>query len=379
MKIGIVKETRTGETRVAFSPETALKWTQKGAEVRVEKDAGIGSFFTNESYEQAGCIITEDAVSESDVVLKINRPTNRELGKMRKGALMAGFLWPAQNTDLVEELKMRQITSLGMESVPRISRAQNMDALSSMSSIAGYKAVLIAAEALARYMPMLMTAAGTVAPAKVLVLGAGVAGLQAIATAKRLGAVVEAFDVRSSVKEQVESLGATFVETPLAEEDQQAETETAGGYAKELSSASKKLQEEAIQQRVVRSDIVITTALVPGKKAPVLVRAETVKVMKPGSVVVDLAAEQGGNCELSKPDMVNQVNNVRIFAPTNITAALPLQASQLYARNLSNLLELYVIEQAVKPDFKDEIVLGSTVTHHGEVISPFVRSQLGLQ
>lgn len=345
----------------------------------MEKDAGIGSFFTNESYEQAGCIITEDAVSESDVVLKINRPTNRELGKMRKGALMAGFLWPAQNTDLVEELKMRQITSLGMESVPRISRAQNMDALSSMSSIAGYKAVLIAAEALARYMPMLMTAAGTVAPAKVLVLGAGVAGLQAIATAKRLGAVVEAFDVRSSVKEQVESLGATFVETPLAEEDQQAETETAGGYAKELSSASKKLQEEAIQQRVVRSDIVITTALVPGKKAPVLVRAETVKVMKPGSVVVDLAAEQGGNCELSKPDMVNQVNNVRIFAPTNITAALPLQASQLYARNLSNLLELYVIEQAVKPDFKDEIVLGSTVTHHGEVISPFVRSQLGLQ
>lgn len=254
-----------------------------------------------------------------------------------------------------------------------------MDALSSMSSIAGYKAVLIAAEALARYMPMLMTAAGTVAPAKVLVLGAGVAGLQAIATAKRLGAVVEAFDVRSSVKEQVESLGATFVETPLAEEDQQAETETAGGYAKELSSASKKLQEEAIQQRVVRSDIVITTALVPGKKAPVLVRAETVKAMKPGSVVVDLAAEQGGNCELSKPDMVNQVNNVRIFAPTNITAALPLQASQLYARNLSNLLELYVIEQAVKPDFKDEIVLGSTVTHHGEVISPFVRSQLGLQ
>lgn len=380
MIIGIVKETRPGETRVAFNPETAQKWVEKGAEVRVETKAGLPSYFTDEAYIEAGCIIADDAVTGSDIVLKINKPTADELSRMKAGAIFAAFLWPAQNRDLVEQLKEKNITALGMESVPRISRAQKMDALSSMGSIAGYKSVLIAADALAKYMPMLMTAAGTIAPAKVLILGAGVAGLQAIATAKRLGAVVEAFDVRSSVKEQVESLGATFVDVPLAEEDQQAETETAGGYAKELSEASKKLQEEAIQERVMRSDIVITTALIPGKKAPVLVRASAVEGMKPGSVIVDLAAEQGGNCELTKPDELVEVNNVRIFGPTNITAALPLHASQLYARNVSNLLELLINGEnmTITLDFEDEVVKSSTVTHQGEVISPFVRAQLGL-
>ncbi|MCH8558723.1 MAG: Re/Si-specific NAD(P)(+) transhydrogenase subunit alpha [Balneolia bacterium] len=378
MIIGIVKETRPGETRVAFNPETAGKWVEKGIEVRVQAGAGRASYFTDQAYKEAGCVITEDAVSDADIVLKINWPTAEEIDLMKPDALVAAFLWPAQNRDLVEQLKDKNITALGMESVPRISRAQKMDALSSMGSIAGYKSVLIAADALAKYMPMLMTAAGTIAPAKVLVLGAGVAGLQAIATAKRLGAVVEAFDVRSSVKEQVESLGATFVEVPLAAEDQQAETETSGGYAKELSEASKKLQEEAIQERVKQSDIVITTALIPGKKAPVLVRAAAVEGMKPGSVIVDLAAEQGGNCELSRPDELVEVHNVRIFGPTNITAELPLHASQLYARNLSNLLELIIKDGNISLDFEDEIVKGSTVTHQGEVISPFVRSQLGL-
>jgi len=374
--IGIVKETRPGETRVAFNPETAQKWVDKGLEVRVEKDAGLSSFFTDEAYKEAGCDITDDAITGSDIVLKVNRPTDAELAKMKPGTLFGGFLWPAQNPELVEALKKNEITALGMESVPRISRAQKMDALSSMSSIAGYKAVLIAADALAKYMPMLMTAAGTIAPAKVLILGAGVAGLQAIATAKRLGAVVEAFDVRASVKEQVESLGATFVDVPLAEEDQQSET--SGGYAKELSEASKKLQEKAIQERVMQSDIVITTALIPGKKAPLLVSAAAVEGMKPGSVIIDLAAEQGGNCELTKPDEITEIHNVRIFGPTNISAALPLHASQLYAKNLHNLLELVIKDGAITLDFEDEVVKGSTVTHKGEVISPFVRRQLGL-
>ncbi|MCC5933815.1 MAG: Re/Si-specific NAD(P)(+) transhydrogenase subunit alpha [Balneolales bacterium] len=376
MIIGIVKETRPGETRVAFNPETAAKWVSKGLEVRVEKNAGLASFFTDEAYKEAGCVITDDAVTGADIILKVNRPTDAELAKMKPGSLFGGFLWPAQNRELVDALLKAEITALGMESVPRISRAQKMDALSSMSSIAGYKAVLIAADALAKYMPMMMTAAGTIAPAKVLVLGAGVAGLQAIATAKRLGAVVEAFDVRASVKEQVESLGATFVDVPLAEEDQQAET--AGGYAKELSEASKKLQEEAIQERVKQSDIVISTALIPGKKAPLLIRASAVEGMKPGSVIVDLAAEQGGNCELTQADQMTEIHNVRIFGPTNITAALPLHASQLYARNLNNLLELVVKDGALSLDFEDEVVKGSTVTHQGEVVSPFVRSQLGL-
>ena len=378
MIVGIVKETRPGETRVACNPESAHKWVEKGLEVRVEHHAGARSFFTDEAYKQAGCVITEDAVTDSDIVLKVNRPTETELARIKPDALVAGFLWPAQNRDLVQALKKGNITGIGMESVPRISRAQNMDALSSMGSIAGYKAVLMAADALAKYMPMFMTAAGTIAPAKVLVLGAGVAGLQAIATAKRLGAVVEAFDVRSSVKEQVESLGATFVEVPLAEEDEQTETETPAGYAKELSEASKKLQEEAIQERVKQADIVITTALIPGKKAPVLVRASAVAGMKPGSVIVDLAAEQGGNCELTKPDELVEVHNVRIIAPTNITSQLPLHASQLYARNLNNLLDLFVKNGSITLDFDDEIVKGSTVTHQGEVISPFVRFQLGL-
>ncbi|WP_291482997.1 Re/Si-specific NAD(P)(+) transhydrogenase subunit alpha [Cyclonatronum sp.] len=371
-----MKETRPGETRVAFNPETAAKWVSKGLEVRVEKNAGLASFFTDEAYKEAGCVITDDAVTGADIILKVNRPTDAELAKMKPGSLFGGFLWPAQNRELVDALLKAEITALGMESVPRISRAQKMDALSSMSSIAGYKAVLIAADALAKYMPMMMTAAGTIAPAKVLVLGAGVAGLQAIATAKRLGAVVEAFDVRASVKEQVESLGATFVDVPLAEEDQQAET--AGGYAKELSEASKKLQEEAIQERVKQSDIVISTALIPGKKAPLLIRASAVEGMKPGSVIVDLAAEQGGNCELTQADQMTEIHNMRIFGPTNITAALPLHASQLYARNLNNLLELVVKDGALSLDFEDEVVKGSTVTHQGEVVSPFVRSQLGL-
>lgn len=376
MIIGIPKETRPGETRVAFNPETAQKWVDKGLEVQIEKSAGLASFFTDEAYEEAGCVITDDAIKGADIILKVNRPTPDEIKRMKSGAVFAGFLWPAQNRDTVDALLKSGITSLGMESVPRISRAQKMDALSSMGSIAGYKAVLIGADALAKYMPMMMTAAGTIAPAKVLVLGAGVAGLQAIATAKRLGAVVEAFDVRASVKEQVESLGATFVDVPLAEEDQQAET--AGGYAKELSEASKKLQEEAIQERVKQSDLVITTALIPGKKAPVLIRATAVEGMKPGAVIVDLAAEQGGNCELTKADELTEIHNVRIFGPTNITAALPLHASQLYARNLNNLLELIIKEGKLTLDFEDEIVKGSTVTHAGEVVSPFVRAQLGL-
>ncbi|MFW6347696.1 MAG: Re/Si-specific NAD(P)(+) transhydrogenase subunit alpha [Cyclonatronaceae bacterium] len=379
MIIGIVKERRAGERRVALIPgvvEKLLGNGESGLEIRLEKNAGAAAYFPDEAYEAAGATVCDDAISEADIILKVQAPEAEEIKRMKKGAVCISFLWAAQNEETREQLREAGITALGMDAVPRISRAQKMDALSSMSSIAGYKAVLIAAEALPKYMPMMMTAAGTIAPAKVLVLGAGVAGLQAIATARRLGAVVEAFDVRPAVKEQVESLGATFVETPLAEEDKESETKE--GYAKELSEASKKLQQEKVAERVAASDMVITTALIPGKPAPKLISEEMVANMKPGSVIVDLAAEQGGNCALTKPDEVAEHGGVRIFGPTNISSQLPLHASQLYAKNLHGLLQLLIKDGEINLNFEDEVILQTTVTHEGEIKSPFVRGQLGL-
>jgi len=375
--VGVPKETIQGEFRVALNPDVAAQLIKLGVKVQVEKDAGLASHFTNEAYEKAGVHVVDDALNTSDIVLKVQRPNASEITRMKEGAMLVSFLWAAQNRDTVDQLNGRKITALGMEAIPRITRAQKMDALSSMSSIAGYKAVLMGADALGKYLPMMMTAAGTIAPAKVLILGAGVAGLQAIATARRLGAVVEAFDVRPAVKEQVESLGAKFVDVPLAEEDQNAETK--GGYAKELSEASKQLQREAIHKHVKASDIVITTALIPGRPAPKLISAAMVADMQAGSVIVDLAAEQGGNCELTKPGETNEVHNVRILGPTNLPALVPLHASQLYAKNVLALLQLIINKDGqVTLDFSDEIIEQTTVTHQGHVHSPTIKTLLGL-
>jgi len=374
--VGVPKETAKGEHRVALNPDVAAQIIKLGAEVRVEKGAGLAAHFTDEAYQAAGVNMVDDAITGSDIVLKVQKPEPQQIAAMKEGAILISFLWAAQNRDTLDLLNKQKITALGMEAVPRITRAQKMDALSSMSSIAGYKAVLMGADNLGKYLPMMMTAAGTIAPAKVLIVGAGMAGLQAIATARRLGAVVEAFDVRPAVKEQVESLGAKFVDIPLAEEDQNAET--TGGYAKELSEASKQLQKEAMHKHVVASDIVITTALIPGKPAPKLIFKETVAEMSAGSVIVDLAAEQGGNCELTQADEMVVAHNVKILGPTNLPSQLSLHASQLYARNVFALLQLLLSEEGINLDFEDQVINETTVTHNGQIHSPVIRGLLGL-
>lgn len=370
--VGVPKETAELEKRVALIPETVAKLVDKGLEVQIEKDAGLASNYLDESYREAGASIVDDRsklFSSSDILISIQTPEHDDLGKLKEGSILVCFLWALQNEDTVAFLKEHKITALGMDAIPRISRAQNMDALSSMSSIAGYKAALIGANELDRYLPMMMTAAGTVAPAKVLVLGAGVAGLQSIATAKRLGAVVEAFDIRPAVKEQVESLGAKFVEVPDLDED----TETKGGYAKELSEDKQERQRQVIHEHAKKSDIIITTALIPGKPAPKLVTEQMVHDMHPGSVVVDLAAEQGGNCELTKAGETIEVNEVKVAGPLNIASSLAYHASQLYSKNMMALLDHLLEEGKPHFDFEDEITLNTTITHQGEIISPMLK------
>ncbi len=372
MIVAVPKETADHEQRVSLVPETVEKLVEKGLEVHVEKDAGLASNYLDEAFREAGATIISDRpalFSEADMLLAIQTPPEDDLGKLKDGAILVCFLWALQNRDTVQLLKSHNITSLGMDAIPRISRAQNMDALSSMSSIAGYKATLLGANALDRYLPMMMTAAGTIAPAKVLVLGAGVAGLQAIATAKRLGAVVEAFDIRPAVKEQVESLGANFVEVPDLDED----TETEGGYAKELSEDKQERQRQVIHEHAQKSDIIITTALIPGKPAPLLVTADMVHDMHPGSVIVDLAAEQGGNCELTEAGETVNVNEVKIIGPLNIPSQLAYHASKLYSKNMMALLDHLLEEGKPRFDFEDEITLNTTITHRGEIISPMLR------
>lgn len=371
--VGVPKETEELEKRVALTPDTVAKLIEKGLKVQIEKDAGLASNYLDTSYREAGATIAESRdqlFASSDILLSIQTPPQNDLEKLKEGSVLICFLWALQNRDLVEHLKNAGVTSMGMDAIPRISRAQNMDALSSMSSIAGYKAALIGANELDRYLPMMMTAAGTIAPAKVLVLGAGVAGLQAIATAKRLGAVVEAFDIRPAVKEQVESLGAKFVEVPDLDED----TETEGGYAKELSDDKQERQRQVIHEHAKKSDIIITTALIPGKPAPLLVTKEMVHDMHPGSVVVDLAAEQGGNCELTEPGQTIEVNEVKIAGPLNLASSLAHHASQLYSKNMMALLNHLLNEEGeLHFDFEDEITLKTTITHQGEIISPMLK------
>lgn len=373
MTIGVVKENQSGENRVALSPETTGKLVQQGHIVWVEKDAGKAAHFTDEAYTNAGGIIKATAgevLGGCDIIVKVQPPVPGEVSAMKECAVLIGFIWALQNSDLVELLKKNKITALGMEALPRISRAQKMDALSAMSNIAGYKAILIGASLLGKYMPMLMTAAGTVAPSKVLILGAGVAGLQAIATAKRLGAVVEAFDVRSVVKEQIESLGAKFLEVELEKED----TETAGGYAKELSDENKRRQQQAVHERSKVMDMIVTTALIPGRPAPKLLTKAMVADMQPGTVIVDLAAEQGGNCELTKPgETYTTENGVIIAGPLNISSSMSYHASQLYSRTALALLLHILKDGQLNLDFDDEITGHTTITHNGEVVSPLLK------
>ncbi|MEX0822938.1 MAG: Re/Si-specific NAD(P)(+) transhydrogenase subunit alpha, partial [Balneolaceae bacterium] len=343
-----------------------------GLKVMVESGAGVASSYMDATYVEAGAIIEPDRAAllkQCDILLSVQTPEQEILDQLKPGAVLIGFLWPIQNGELIEYLKKKEISSLAMDTIPRISRAQSMDALSSMANIAGYKAALLGSNKLDKYLPMMMTAAGTIPPAKILVLGAGVAGLQAIATCKRLGAVVEAFDIRPVVKEQVESLGAKFVEVPIEEET----TESKGGYAKELSDRNKEKQREVIHQHVKKSDIVITTAQIPGRPAPLLVTKEMVEDMSPGSVVVDIAAEQGGNCELTRPgeDIVHQ--GVNVMGPLNIPSSLAFHASKLYSKNMLSLMDLLIDEGKPLFNFDDEIILNATVTHKGELISPFVK------
>ncbi len=364
MLLGILRENRAGETRVALSPDGVSAAKKLGLEVGIEAGAGSRSFFSDESYQVQGARIFHDRselLADADIAVQVNPPDEDVITQLKADTVWISFMSPGENQDRIRSMESANVTVMSMESIPRISRAQSMDALSSMASIAGYKAVLVAASALGKYMPMMMTAAGTIPPAKVLVLGAGVAGLQAIATARRLGAAVEAFDVRSAVKEQVESLGAAFVEVEM---DEDAEGE--GGYAKELDQSSREKQQELIHKHAAKSDIVITTALVPGKKAPVLVTEPMVRDMMPGSVILDMAAGQGGNCELSRPDEEIEQHQVTIFGPTNLPASMPVHASRLYGKNILALLGHLIKDGKMTFDFEDQITRDTILTHNGK-------------
>ena len=366
MKVAIPKERAPDERRVALVPDTAAKLKAAALDVSVESGAGVGAYISDEAYESSGVKVVKTAESllkDADAVLKVQAPSTDEVALLNSGSVLISFLQPVTQADVVKALAKRGVTAFSLELLPRISRAQSMDALSSQASAAGYKAVLMAAGRLGKFFPMMMTAAGTVAPARVLVMGAGVAGLQAIATARRLGAVVSAYDVRPAVKEEVQSLGATFIE--LALESQQGE----GGYAREQSEEFLRKQRELIGEHVAKSDVVITTAAVPGRHAPLLVTGDMVKAMRPGSVIVDLAAETGGNVELTQAGKDLDVGGVTIIGTRNVPSTMPLHASQLFARNVMNLLLHLVKDGAINLDFQDEITKGSCVTHRGEIVN----------
>ena len=365
MKIGVPKETAENERRVALTPDVAGRLVKAGFTVLVEHGAGESASFTDEAYKAAGATVAGKAaevLSQSDVLLKLQLPGAADIKRCREGAALIALFQPAAERDAVPRLAARKMTVFSLALLPRITRAQPMDVLSSQATVAGYKAVLLAAGAAGRLFPMLVTAAGTLPPARVLVLGAGVAGLQAIATARRLGAVVSAFDVRPAVKEQVESLGAKFVAMDIGEQ-----AETAGGYAKQLSEETHRRELAFIAQQVKDADVVISTAAIPGKRAPVLITAEAVRGMRPGAVIVDLAAETGGNCELTEPDAEVVEGGVTILGPRNLASALPFHASQMYARNISSFLQYAVKDGALRLDFDDEIIRDTCVTHAGEV------------
>ena len=359
MRIGVPKETAAGERRVALVPETVGKLTGGGFEVIFERGAGEAASFPDSAFEDAGARLGDWA--EADAVAKVQKPTADEVTRLRDGQVLIGFLQPLTDREGIERLASQGVVAFAMESIPRITRAQSMDALSSQATVSGYKATLLAAERLPKFFPMLMTAAGTVAPAKVLVLGAGVAGLQAVATARRLGAVVTGFDVRPVVREQIESLGANWLDLGVVGE------ETAGGYAQELTEQQQRQQQDELEARLPEFDVVITTALIPGRPAPRLIPASAVAAMRPGSVVVDLAAEAGGNCELTEPGEEVVREGVTIVGLTNLPSSMPFHASQLYSRNVSALLHHLAPEGDLVLDWDDEITAGACVTRQHEV------------
>jgi NAD(P) transhydrogenase subunit alpha len=367
MKIAVPKERAPGENRVALIPETLAKFVKAGIGVSVERGAGEHSYYPDAAYEAAGATIAPtpgELYADADVVARVSKPSDEELDALRPGTIVIGVLAPLGDAPSVERYAQRKLSALSMDTIPRTTKAQAMDVLSSQANIAGYKAVLIAAEHLPKYFPMLTTAAGTVKPAQVLVLGAGVAGLQAIATARRLGALVIGYDVRAAVKEQVQSLGAKFLEIDVGES-----AEGSGGYAKELSQEAIAKQRAAMVKAIGAADAVITTAAIPGRRAPLLVTAEAVAAMKPGSVIVDIAAETGGNCELTQAGQtIVSPNGVTIVGAVNLPSTVPTHASQLYSRNVQTLLDYIIKDNAIVLDMDDEIVRGTTLVNNGTIV-----------
>ena len=372
MKLAILKERRAGEARVAATPDTVKKLKGLGLEIAVETGAGAGARISDADYTAAGASVASDVIADADIVLSVRTPDLDAIARMKKGAVLAALLAPYTEKDAIAKLAAQGVTAFAMEFIPRISRAQAMDVLSSQANLAGYKAVIDAAAVFGRAFPMMMTAAGTIAPARAFIMGVGVAGLQAIATARRLGAIVSATDVRPATKEQVESLGASFV---AVIDDEFKQAETASGYAKPMSAEYQAKQAALVAEHIKKQDIVITTALIPGRKAPVLVTEAMIETMKPGSVIVDLAAEQGGNTPLTKADQVIEVHGVTIMGYTNLPARLAVDTSSLYARNLFNFVSLIVDKKtgALALNWDDEIVKGAGVTRDGEVVHPAVK------
>ncbi len=370
MRIGIPKETKQGEKRVAISPDVVKILLKAGFHCNIESDAGLNASFTNDAYTSAGATIVSSAnevFTTSDIVLKVNAPTVEEASQMKEGICLISFLYAYTIPDVVATLNQKKITSFAMDAVPRISRAQKMDALSSQANLAGYKSVILGANSMGKIFPMLMTAAGTITPSKVLIFGAGVAGLQAIATAKRLGAIVEVTDVRPETKEQVESLGGKFLSVQSA-----AEVKIEGGYAKEVSKEYLEAQQELIKKHIKDADLVITTALVIGRKAPVLVTEEMVKTMKTGSVIVDMAVESGGNCEISEKGKTVNKYGVTIIGETNLPSLLPFNASELYAKNIATFLVHIANKDGFIWDSEEEIAKGSLITKDGNSVHPSI-------
>src|SRR5688500_186246 len=362
--VGVPRETAPGERRVAMTPDTVKRLTASGVVVKVESGAGLASGHSDDAYVAAGATIVADAAEafNAQVVIKVQKPDANEVALLRPGTTIIALLQPMTNVGLVRDLAARDITAFSMDAIPRTTRAQSMDVLSSQATVAGYKAVLMAADTLPKFFPMLTTAAGSIVPAKVLVVGAGVAGLQAIATARRLGAVVEAYDTRPVVKEQVESLGARFVDIPVDTSD----TQTAGGYAKEVSAETLRKQQEVLADHAAKSDVVITTAAVPGRPAPRLISKETVERMRPGS----------GNVELTKAGETVEHNGVKIMGQLDLPSTMPVHASQMYAKNIQNLLDLLVKNGTLDPDFEDEIVKGTVITRGGDIVHELTKQRV---
>ena len=370
MKLAVLKETNDRETRVSVTPTVAKSLVDAGFECLVEKGAGVNSYFEDKDYSDAGATIVDGAAAlyaDADVVLKINPPGTDEIRSMKSGAILMSFMFAATNPELVDACADNKISAFSMDAIPRISKAQSMDALSSQSNLGGYKSVILAANALGKVFPLLMTAAGTLKPSKVIIMGAGVAGLQAIATAKRLGAIVEVSDIRPEVKEQIESLGGKFIEV-----DSDEAVETEGGYVKEVSEDYLKKQKEVVAQHVATADIVITTALIPGRKAPMLITEDMVKSMPFGSVILDMAVASGGNCELSEENETVVKHGVTIIGEANLPGLLPLNASELYAKNISTFLNHLADKDGFKWEMDEEITKGSLITHNGEKVHPTV-------